>query len=722
MEGSFGGNLLGTGYFLLFQIVGFFVVRMLFQKEKHGFCVLLGSVTGSFLLQWLPALAAFLWGFTVTAHIIAVIFLLLISAGIILVKKQRGQRLFGIDVGDSGEVRRRRTGEKEKDGDALPMKLLRELKEHPVLVVMVVIYCYMVKVLWHHTLTPADGAYLTGQATYGDMNLHLGIITSVANQGFFPPEYSLLPGARLSYPFLSDTISSSIYLMGASLKWAYLLPMFVAILQVFAGMYALTLYLLGKRGRSLLAYLLFFLNGGFGICYFITKGFSDPNFTRIFTEFYQTPTNHVTRNIYWHNIIVDMLIPQRATLFGWTILFSILFLLTKARREKRDRYFIYAGIMAGGLPLIHTHSFLALGVLCCGFVLIDLRDKRSFGKELPVWGRAGVVLAALAGLTWVGQKQLSEHPLDSKVLFGIGLALVAVLLCWIGFYIRNIDKTIWLTWGVFLGIVLVLALPLLFGFTFRQTGEGFTTGGFNWSNNTESYLWFCVKNYGIMFFLLLGILFFGNRKQRELVMPAVFLWLICEFIVFQPNVYDNNKLLLVAYLYFCIGAADFACEKAEEIQPVWLSRSVVVVIGFLGIVSAIPTMGREYVAEYELYSKGYVSAARYIQDNTKPSDLILTATNHNNAITSLAGRSIVCGVPTFLYTHGLDYGQNEADVKTMYENPVERDSLIQKYGVKYIVIGGNEFSNYAIPDYDAMLSTYPVVFQEDGVVVLQAKE
>ena len=98
--------------------------------------------------------------------------------------------------------------------------------------------------------------------------------------------------------------------------------------------------------------------------------------------------------------------------------------------------------------------------------------------------------------------------------------------------------------------------------------------------------------------------------------------------------------------------------------------------------------------------------------------MILTATNHNNAIASLTGRSIVCGAGTFLYFHGVDYGQNEADVKTMYEVPEHREELLNKYNVKYIVIGANELG-YNILDYDNLVASYEVVFNQDNVVILK---
>ena len=57
--GSVTGNIIGTLYFLLFQCAGFFYIKRFFSKKGLPFCLLTGSVFGSVLLQWLPAVFAF---------------------------------------------------------------------------------------------------------------------------------------------------------------------------------------------------------------------------------------------------------------------------------------------------------------------------------------------------------------------------------------------------------------------------------------------------------------------------------------------------------------------------------------------------------------------------------------------------------------------------------------------------------------------------------------
>ena len=113
------------------------------------------------------------------------------------------------------------------------------------------------------------------------MSMHLSFLTSLANQGDFPPDYSLLPGTRLSYPFLSDSISASLYQLGAPLWFAYQLPMWAAGAQVLFGLYAFFSAMTESRAQAALAWVFFAFNGGFGFFYFLGGGVE--NFTRIFT-------------------------------------------------------------------------------------------------------------------------------------------------------------------------------------------------------------------------------------------------------------------------------------------------------------------------------------------------------------------------------------------------------------------------------------------------------
>lgn len=290
MNGFYGsafGNILGTLYFLLFQCVGFLYIKRIFPKKGLLFHLLTGSVSGSVLLQWIPALFAFFFGFSMTAHIMALLFVVICLV------------LLYVFYHPATAV-----------SSTAPTKDYRQLLRRNYAFLLLaggtfVLFCILLST---HTILPKDDGLHVGQCTYGDLQMHLGIITSIANQQTFPPYYSISPWDKLCYPFLCDSISSSIYLFGASLRYAYMLPMYFAFFQVITGFYAIADVLFHDRAKSLAAWVLFFYNGGLGFVYFIDWSREGGyKFSDIFTGYYTTPTNLVDRNIRWVNIIADML-------------------------------------------------------------------------------------------------------------------------------------------------------------------------------------------------------------------------------------------------------------------------------------------------------------------------------------------------------------------------------------------------------------------------------
>ena len=508
MHGDFFGGVLALLYFLAFQACGMLLAACFFKTERRYVRAVLGSAVGSVLLMWLPALWAFALGFSVWAHLLALALLLLVTALALW---------------------RRRPALRVPRGLAAAFVK----KEWGLLVPALLWFVFAGLLL--HSFRVQDGEIWSSQCTYGDMSMHLGFITSIAEQGTFPPMYSILPGVKLSYPFLSDSISSSLYLLGAPLQLAYFLPMLFAAAQVFFGAWLFLGRFLRGRAKAALAMALFFLNGGFGVAYFLTDlGENGANFTRIFTAFYETPTNLVEKNIRWVNVIVDMMLPQRATLFGWAALFI---------------------------------------------------------------------------------------------------------------------------------------LPALFS---------------------------------------------ARRHSFSVAAPAVVIWFICEFVVFQPNTYDNNKLLYAAYFLLCAVTASYLVELYRRLRG--LPGRQVLAGAFLVFctVSAILTIARESLAGYCLYGKGQLAVAAYVQENTEPDDTILTDMRHNNEIAALTGRNIVCGSTSYVYFHGLDYEQREADMRAMFQNPGDNLLLFKAYSVDYVMVSAYETDNFSANE-TALAAFFTCVYDENGV-------
>lgn len=691
VSGTAFGGILAVLFMLVFQLMGVCAARCLLPNESAGARLLLGSVFGSTAMHWLPVIFAFFLGFTSVAHACAAAVAVVISAVSLRFCKASGKPAC--------------------------FSALSAFKSRKFLFAVAAVWLFFGVLVWRSFLFE-DGKIYSGQATYGDMSMHLSFITSLAEQGTFPPNYSLLPQFRLSYPFLSDSISSSLYLLGAPLKLAYFLPMLLAGAQVMFGFYLLAMRLLGSSKKAAAAWLLFFFNGGFGFVYFLS---GEKTLHELLFGFYKTPTNLIEKNIRWVNVIVDMMLPQRATLFGWAVLVPTLYLLYRAAFENEKRYFLVGGVLCGLLPMIHTHSFLAAALVCAMWLLfwllrgISCEDRGAGIAKLMVL--LGLPIMSLLRTLLAGSADSNAFLLAAAVLAVIFISL----LLWLA--VKNARMfgfgKLFTAWGVLLVVTCALALPQLFYWTFRQVGDnGMLRGHFGWviTDSADGYLWFYLKNIGLTaIFALLGLLSAKSNAFAK-YSPALLIWLVAELVEFQPNNYDNNKLLYVAFAFLCFSAAELLSSFFVLLKNRPLKITAMAAVFVVCASSAVLTMARELVAKYELFGSGAISVCSFVEANTAPDSTILTNTRHNNELAALSGRNIVCGSPSYLYYHGLPYQSSETAVCQMYENPKASQALFEKYKVDYILVSDFERSSYQV-DEAAIAEMFEKIY-DDGVRAL----
>ncbi len=640
--------MLSILYLLVYLAAGVRMVRFLLPRFRMIGRIYLGLCLGLLLCMWLPAIMAFAAGFTVGGHLLALLLLALSGAGCFFARDRRPVRRW--------------------DGE--DMRLLRT-----VLMIALPLTVLSVWLECTHTIAPRSDGLHCGQSTYGDLNLHLAIITSLRNAAF-PADYSIFPGEILAYPFLTDSLSTTMMLFGMDLRSAVIFPSALLLLLTFSGYCLLTGRIAEKTSGARLAVLLFFLNGGLGFLYAfdmigVSLGGDTSNQLQAGTGFaqrlgnmlngyYTAPTNHSEQayyNLRWSNIICDMLIPQRTTLGGYCMVIPCLYLLYDTMvpprvgksedcgcldgRGNMLRRCVLLGVMGGALPMIHTHSFAALAMISAGWMAYDLVFCRA--EKRPVLSRL---------VPWA--------------VYGVSAAL--------------------------------LALPQLFTWTFGQMGgsDHFISFHFNWVNNPGSvglrdgYLWFYIKNIGLPFLLFLLALLERSPRRRFLAAGAMVVFLCAEFIQFQPNEYDNNKLFYIWYMFAAVLAADYAVLLFEKLRGL---RSRYVLAGICAVVffaSAVITVAREFKSDYRLFGTEDVETAEYIEKNTGEHAVFMTWTQHINPVSSLAGRTIVCGPDLWLWYHGFTTWERQNEIREFYHDPEANTATLEKYGVGYIMVGSYE--------------------------------
>lgn len=672
--------MLAIAYFLLYALCGVGIAFLLLPRVRPVARCWLGLALGLALEMWLPLLCALICQFTVAAHLWALIPLFMLV----------GLAYLGRDKRSPAPL------------DDRERKLLRLL-----LIMALPLTVLGGYLQWTHVLRPAaDGSLHVGQSTYGDLPLHLAIATSLRNASV-PADYSILPGTLLSYPFLADSLSTSFMLLGFSLRDAIVFPGIVMMGLVFAGYVILAERMADSRKGAALAVLFFFVNGGLGFLYLVDMqgavlGQSGSNALQsvsglwnrirlVLNGWYQTPANHAeftTYNLRWSNVIVDMMVPQRTTLAGWSQVIPCLYLLYDAlrpqnalpagvtilegadgptaiftRREMQVRQMALLGVWAGMLPMINTHCFLALGLLSAGWMAWDLIHCR------------GQRLRALAG------------------------------------------------WVIYGGLAVAVAAPQLLTWTFHQAvgNKQFLNIQFNWVNGKagmlDGYFWFYIKNIGLPFLLLLLSLLEKNEKRRFLASGAFVIYLVAEFILFQPNEYDNNKLFYIWYMICAVLAADYALELLGRLKGL-RARPVIAVLCAIGcFATGTLSIARECIGDYQMFSKEETEAAAFVEENTPEHATFLTYTNHINFVSSLAGRNIVCGPDTWLYYHGLSTSERHEDIRRFYADPAGNMDVLKKYEVSYMLVSAYERANLTV-DLAALENLFPKLYESKSGGIL----
>jgi len=649
-------------YLAAYVFCGLCIVRFLLPRKTVLTRVWLGVSLGLLLMMWLPALMAFAVKFSVAGHLLALIPLAGVTVGTYFLR-------------DKSPV---------KAWDADESRLARQM----LLVVLPLTILSGYLQYTHNVRVMEDGSWWVGQSTYGDLAMHMAFVTSLKNAAF-PPDYSLFPGMQLSYPFLMDSLSTSFCLFGWSVQAALSVPGTMMMALCYMGVMCLGREMTAGKKTVILAALLFFLNGGLGFLYdFDLAGGLENDGTltlwsrieTILNGYYMTPTNQPTpNNLRWSNVIADMMLPQRTLLGGWCMVIPCFYLLWttfSGNGSKTLRPVILLGVWSGALPLIHTHSFVALALASLGLLVYDMFHCED----------------RLQRLKWY-------------VLYG--------------------------------GIACVLSVPQLFGFTFNQVfqegmesaSNSFIQPWFNWVNSQDGtfsgmidgYGWFYVKNIGLPFIILVLALFEKNPKWRRIFAMALPIILAGECIRFQPNIYDNNKLLYLAWLLCCMIVADWCRQLWHKLKSLRARPVIAALAAVTFFLSAGLTLWREAVSEYQAFSAQSVALGEYARDNTEEDATFLTGVHHLNPIASIAGRDIVCGPDLWLYYHGLNTMERKVDIANFYADPEGYCKVLEKYGVDYILVSSYERYDYGI-DYAGLEAVADEVFSNREGTIYKVRE
>jgi hypothetical protein len=496
---------------------------------------------------------------------------------------------------------------------------------------------------------------------HGDCSFHVAIINSFVYRNNFPPQYPVIIDTPMEYPILVDFLSAILMKTGFDLRSSIIIPNVLFQASTLCLISSLAIRIFKRKYVGALSAFLFFFAGNMGIIYAVQDLLKYGDFTAWITNL---PTDYSGSGISdlpmirFGNPVAVMLLPQRASPLGIGISMMVYILVFYSLQSRENlRELIVAGILTGLLPTIHSHSFIAV-VIVVFFLILEFRRGLRFFAAI-------FVPAAILSLPQI--LAIQAHA---------GGGFMGVTIGWLGI---NVERIMSLNWSTPLNVLLSFIQSALFLAVF----------------------W--LMNIGIIILLFI----FGFKKStvaiRGFYSPFFMLFILGNFVRFQPWDWDNYKIFLHWYIitvmlasYGAIKIADFAFENfrfgrqpkkidRQHLKLIFSAATLTIILFFstaTGFLSNIKMVQERYL----MWSEADLAFADWVRRNTPPESVFLTSTDYLHPVATMGGRQIVLGYEGWLWSHGISLKRIQEVRNDLVEMFKGNYTLIKKYGVNFISI------------------------------------
>ena len=265
----------------------------------------------------------------------------------------------------------------------------------------------------------------------------------------------------------------------------------------------------------------------------------------------------------------------------------------------------------------------------------------------------------------------------------VGLAATVWLLAW-----KVWDRKVAVAWL----LPLLLAVPqvLRSAQQIGQSSRSFIRTQFGWMSpqgdwSVQAKYWWI--NGGVFLPLSIFAFILLPSRIRKLTAPFFVLFGICAFVVFQPNDYDNIKLLAFSVCVFAMLCAALFIRAWER----GVFGKCGAVLAALAIsLSGILSIGHEWNSSWRIAEPADLEFGEKVRTFTPPDALLLVGKRPTHPAFFLSGRRVFLGFHNWIGQHGMPIDPRRDEVREMFTAAPRAESLLKEHGLRYVVIGPPE--------------------------------
>ncbi|MEJ7861563.1 MAG: hypothetical protein WKF90_07995 [Pyrinomonadaceae bacterium] len=685
--------LLSILFILLITVGGFSLTYLLSKDESVLWRVCAGNVIGSTVFGLICFLAACFFGFTPLTISLSV--LLSLFPLIIFYKNILRQNL----LSDFSQAKENLAGAETKR------------------IFGFVYYAFFLILFWlffERAMLEATNGILTGASNnLGDLPFHLGAIFSFTEGNNFPPDNPSYAFAKFSYPFIADLITASFVKLGADVRDAMLIQNVTLAFSLLVVLERFTCKLTGSRLAGKIAPVLLFFSGGLGFLWFFkeywegTKGFFEfvGNLPRDYT---------IGEQFRWGNSLNTLFITQRSLLLGMPLTIIVLqklWELFAAKKHSAETYtdgqdesnkialssfhfplttFLFAGLLAGTLPLVHAHSLFVLFVVSAFLFFLSLNKWREW-----IAFAVGVLIVAVPELVWVMTGSATH--LTKFIDWHFGWDAQDTNVVW--FWLKNT--------GIFIPLLILTFLLMLKSKDSTEENKKVKP-----LINADSRELRPVKDNKEIYHLPFTI------RHLYFFLPFVFLFLLSNAIKLAPWEWDNIKVLIywfVASIPFVAAVLAWLWNKNNLLK--FVAAGCLLILILAGALDVVRVVSR--AINNQVFDRDAIKVAEQIKQRTAPNSLFLNAPTFNSAVV-LSGRRSLMRYVGHLSSYGIDYGERENDLKQIYAGGPATENLLNKYNIEYVLISPEE--TRTLQPNEGFFRKYPLIAEYGQYRVYQIKK